>query len=669
MRKGKRSRPSAQAWFFALAMPAVALFMLFSLLPYQTMVGNWPLGIKTDEVMAFQELFDHRPGQHAEGHAEVLRLADEGEGHARLQAEGREGTGKLIAVGTNERIIGLVFPEEHPFDGAVALVLVPADLASLDALYAQAVADSLPIMAPAVKVVKLERDGRKAEPYLLQERITPAYLLQHAPVAMDLIGEADGASNYGGRFRSSATDSIGRPGKGSITASHFDTSATKALGLLACATRRTDLLSGNSGAMQDAVTRNIVPVFAMRDASVTVPGEALAGAFREALADAAVQRRILRLGGQLRADSAAWAQCLIAIDTAVVPVLAKGRNLGLVQAEVDRRREQFLQRLFHPDVQEFLGSAEEQPRHATPTLDPWLAQFRTNPDTLRFVRGKYDIDHDLVLPSGMAVVLERGARWFMAPGVSVVVNGELHMRGTELNPVFIRPQDESAPWGSIAVNGKGRTRVRINGLRISGGGNLWCEGVHHGGMLSFIGADVRMTNCAFAEAFGDAVIHGARGTFHLADSYFMEAHHDFIDLAEAEGTIERCGFGQPAAAPLATGRNAVNMRASDMLVRNCTFADLPFTALRVARSGEATVQGGRFSGNKVAIAALDGSAVQVKGCEFSGNGTVFVLRRERPVLGGATLKEEGNTFTGNAVLKEVDAASKLGQDGTGGAAQ
>ncbi|HRN37146.1 MAG TPA: right-handed parallel beta-helix repeat-containing protein, partial [Flavobacteriales bacterium] len=114
---------------------------------------------------------------------------------------------------------------------------------------------------------------------------------------------------------------------------------------------------------------------------------------------------------------------------------------------------------------------------------------------------------------------------------------------------------------------------------------------------------------------------------------------------------------------------AVNMRASDMLVRNCTFADLPFTALRVARSGEATVQGGRFSGNKVAIAALDGSAVQVKGCEFSGNGTVFVLRRERPVLGGATLKEEGNTFTGNAVLKEVDAASKLGQDGTGGAAQ
>lgn len=664
MRKGKRSKPTGQAWIFGLAVPAVALFMLFSLLPYDRMTGHWPLGIKADEVMAFQELFDHRPGQHAEGHAEVMQLTDAGQGHAKLQAEGQEGTAQVIALGGNERAIGLIFPEEHPFGGADALVLAPAGLASLEVLYAQAVADSLPIKAPGIRVVKLERDGRKAEPCLVQERITPAYLLQHAPVAMELIGP-EGTGTGGERFRSSATDSIGRPGKGGFTGDRFDTAATAALGLLACATRRTDLLDGASGAMQDAVTRTIVPLFAMQEASATVPGEALAKAFRSAFAEAANQQRILRTAERLRADSAAWAARLLAIDTTVVPVLAKGRNLGLVQAEVDRKREQFLRRLFHPDVEEFIGAATQAVPPAEPALDPWLLQFRTNRDTLRFVRGKYNIDHDLVLPAGMAVVLEKGARWFMAPGVSVVINGELHARGTDVNPVFIRPQDEEAPWGSIAVNGTGRTRVRITGLRISGGGNLWCAGVRHAGMLSFIGADVRMDKCAIEEAFGDAAVSAVRCSFRLADSYFTGAHVDCVDLAETDGTMERCSFGQASAAAAGVERNAVSMRATHMLLRNCSFADLPFTALRVARSGEATVQGGRFSGNKVAIAAMDGSAVQVKGCEFTGNGTVFVLRRERPVLGGATLKEEGSTFAGNTVLKEVDAASKLEQGGAG----
>lgn len=658
MRKGKRSKPTGQAWLFGLAVPAVVLFMLFSLLPYNRMVGHWPLGIKPDEVMAFQGLFDYRPGQRTEGHAELMQLTHEGEGRAKLQAEGQEGIAQVSDGGSSERALWLDFPEEHPFGGAVAMAMVPADLASLEVLYVQAVADSLPLLAPKTKVVKLERDGRKAEPYLVQERITAAYLLQHAPVAMELAGPGAGGGEAG-RFGSAATDSIGKPGIGILDADRFDTAATAALGLLACAGQRTDLLNGAAGAMQDAVTRTIVPLYAMKAAAAAAPVEAYTAAFHKALAGAANQRRIIRLAQQFRADSAAWAARLLAIDTAAVSVLAKGRNIGLVQAEVDREREQFLQRLFHPDVQGFIGPAVEDTAPTAPALDPWLMQFRTQPDTLRFVRGKYNIDHDLVLPPGMAVVLEKGARWFMAPGVSVVVNGELHARGTDVNPVFIRPQDESAPWGAIAVNGTGKTRVRITGLRISGGGNLWIEGVHHAGMLSFISSDVRMDKCAIEEAFGDASVSAVRGMFRMADSYFTGARVDFIDLAEVDGSIERCSFGQPAAGTSATERNAVDMRASHVLLRNCTFSDLPFTALRAARACQALVLGSRFTGNKTAIAAVDGSNVQVDGCEFTGNATVLVLRRDRPVLGGAVVKLYTNTMDGNGTAQDADAASKV----------
>ena len=62
---------------------------------------------------------------------------------------------------------------------------------ALQVLYAQAVADSLPIASPAIKVVHLQRDGQQAGPYLVQEAITPAWVLQHAAVAMTLV-QADG---------------------------------------------------------------------------------------------------------------------------------------------------------------------------------------------------------------------------------------------------------------------------------------------------------------------------------------------------------------------------------------------------------------------------------------------------------------------------------------------
>ncbi len=657
MRKGKRSGTTAQAWLFALAIPGALLFMLFSLLPYDRMVRDWPFGIMQDEVMAFQEIFDHRPGQHVEGHAEVFSLSTRPDGTVLLAAAGEEAGARLQRHGQG---FTLQFDEEAPFRKAFMLEFMPADLNSLGALYAGAVADSLPIRSPWLALVKVVRDGGKEEPYLVQQRMTPAQVMASTKVAMAWV-DADGKA-WGEETARPAGDTIGAAAKRRLLdPQRFDTASTPALGLLICAGQRPDLRDGAAGALCDGITGDVQPLYAARSVVHTRASTSVQDGFRAALAEKGNQQRVLQMAARLRLDSAAWAARFLAIDSAAVPVLAKSRNIGLVQAGVDRARTDFLHHLFHPDVMVCLGQPTDLPSPSGLPLDPWLKQFRTQGDTIRFIRGKYDIDKDLVLPEGMAVVLEKGARWFMAPGVSVVINGELHMRGTDLNPVFIRPQDEARPWGSIAVNGNGRTRVRIRGLRISGGSDLLWQGVHHGGMLSFIRADAILDNCSIGESFGAAAVSAQRGGFKMTGCYLEGPHGSFLELAETQGVIERCNFVQPGGAPEAGVRNAVNMRASDLLLRGCSFSDLPFTAVRVARGGKAALQGSRFNGNKVAIAALDGSTVRVTGCDFANNGKVFVLRRDRPVLGGATLVEEGNTFNGNAVLKEVDAASKFEQ--------
>lgn len=665
MRKGKRTTPGIQAWLFALAVPAVALFMLFSLLPYGKMVARWPMGIGKPEVMAYQQLFDHRPGQHVEGHAEQLALTEEAAGKWKLTAgeDAAMATASPLTTGDEAMrgtaAIALDFQAASPFRGMTGLALVPADLRSLEALYAHAVADSLDITSPGITLVQLARNDGSPGPYLMQERYTPGRILQHAPVATALLAEdgtvpkAEGAGTMAGDTIRSAAGPL-------VRSDRFDTATTAALGLLACVEQRTDLLDGGAGALYDRVTGRVDPLYRM---SYGMSGASKQGVlptiFRQALSSARTEERINRLAARFHADSAAWAARFLSIDSAAVPVLAKGRNIGLVQAEVDHTREQFMQRLFHPSPAHFIGAPVAVPAQPTITLDPWLVQFRTQPDTLRFVRGKYSIDHDLVLPHGMAVVLERGARWFMAPGVSVVINGELHARGTDLNPVFIRPQNDAAPFGSIAVNGTGATRVRIRGLRISGGSDLWADGVRHGGMLSFLRAEVRMDKCSIGESYGDAAVSVRRGSLAMSDCYLAGAGHSFLDLAEVSGSVERCAFAQPGGSASAKGRSGAGLLSSTVLLRQCSFTELPFAAVRAGRASKVMVTAGQFTGNATAIEATDGSSVYVDGCDFTGNGKVYVLRREHLVLGGSTLTAHANTMAGNGTEQEVDAASKV----------
>ncbi len=665
MRKAKRSRTTVQSWLFGLAVPAVALFVLFSLLPYDRMVAHWPWGIGKEEVMAYQHLFDRRPGQHVQGHAEVFTLTGGDQGRVTLSAGKDEAAATIMPLVVNAKgtpVVGgiaLIFPEERPFRGTTSMALVPADLRSLEALYAQAIADSLDIIAPGSALVQVERDGKKLGPFLAQERVTPDYLLKHQPLAMALVGE-DGTVAPDGRSTTAVGDTLGNAVKQPMHAERFDTSATAALGLLAFAEKRADLLNGDAGALYDRVSGRVLPLYRMRfGMDIARTDGPVAKAFHSVQATTNNQSRIARLADHLHGDSAAWAARFLAIDSAAVPVLANGRNIGLVQAEVDHTREQFMQRLFHPATAGFIGAATTAPVIATIPLDPWLKAFRTDPDTIRFVRGKYVIDHDLVLPKGMALVLERGTRWFIAPGVSVVVHGELHMRGTELNPVFIRPMDDALPFGSIAVNGTGATRVRIRGLRMSGGSDLLLDGIRHGGMLSFISAEVSMDHCSIGSTFGDASISQRRGTMAMSDCYVAGAGHGYVDLSEVRGSIERCAFIQPAGGGDAKTRTGLGLRASHMLVRGCTFADLPFAALRAGRASEVLVTGCQFTNNATAMRGSDGAKLDVDACTFTGNTKAFVLHRDKVVLGGATLTLYANTLVGNTTEQEVDEASSV----------
>src|SRR5690606_12042605 len=100
----------------------------------------------------------------------------------------------------------------------------------------------------------------------------------------------DGTVPSDGRGARAFGDTIGDAGLvHPMRADRFDTTATAAVGLLACAEQRPSLLDGAAGAMYDRVTGTVRPLYRMDHGIRAVPEEAVATAFRAALSDAANQ--------------------------------------------------------------------------------------------------------------------------------------------------------------------------------------------------------------------------------------------------------------------------------------------------------------------------------------------------------------------------------------------
>lgn len=636
MRKAKRARIKPKAIMFALAVPAVVLFVLFSLLPYEAMVGQWPLGIGQTEVMAYQKVFDRRPGQHGESLPDAWVLTSEGGGDCmgRCTLAAAGGSANMEAQTLAGSQGGILLLADAPFgpQHLDRMALVPADLPSLTVLYAQSVAEALGLASPAVEVLRLERCGRTAAPWLMQQVISKEHLLRHARYGSVLLGPDGRASGQDSGVLSGFQPRV----------QDLDTALLPAFGLLAWAGQRQDLLTGITGAVMDGVDGGVSPVYRMPYGEASDSTGALARLLRAGLAQAAVQVRMQALAVVLRADSARWAKRFAAIDSAQVPVLANGRNLGLVQATVDRVRTDFMARLFHPRPEAMFGVPRSQAPASTPALDPWLAPFRSG-DTLRFVRGKYLLDHDMEIPPGIAVVLERGSRWNLAPDVDISIHGEFHARGTDLNPVFIRPVNDSAAYGSISVSGNGGTRVRLRGVRISGGSEQRVQGLQRPGMLSFAGCQVVMEQCHVGPSAGPASVSVQRGQCAIADSWFTGAMGAAVKSMGAESTLERCTFA---------GGNGgaswgVTSDASGLLLRGCTFQDLSGGGLQVGAGSKAAMLNSNLAGCGTAVLATEGSEVDVDGCTLYGNATAFALREGEPTWGAARLVLHANTLTGN----------------------
>jgi hypothetical protein len=677
----------------ALLLVAGLLTAAFTYLP-ERLIDRYAGALASpDELARYSALFDRRHHEEPLVKAEVFALEPtfdsdlcllqhtDAKWHAkRFVAEGCPDSVEVRRLRTVEGGWVLKFPKDHLCRGQRQLVLVPATVASIRAKYIELLAMELNVVCPELSFVRLTACGEDLGVFLKEERIDDGFLERRRLTDAALFTQGIAAGRPDHLFPAfegdtAAPDLVRAAELDHGARARLDRRAAQAVLFLQMLEDRRDLLTGEGLYVYRWTTGGIMPLYRAARGKAPEPPvmDLLLGTAIHA--DTAGWERI-RSG--LLASEATWSGRWAALDKAWLPILRGALSMSAAQAEADGIKRELRHRIRHGDVAGHFG-AVVAPRVPPAFIEPaWLTDaadaatqrmdlldrvvkeldVRVSGDTIVFPRGTYDLERDLVVPRGIAVRMEEGARLFLSPGVSLLVNGPLDVLGSRLHPVFIRAAQKDRPFGTVAVSGDGTFTCTLRGLRISGGSEARISGRYHSGMLSIHHADLVMADCEVSGSFAEDAFNLKQGHATIRDCLFEDGFSDLVDLDFVQGEVTGCTFRNGRADSNGDG---LDVSGAQVLVRDCRFTRLLDKGISVGEASQVLVLESRFEGNTLGMAVKDLSVAHVDACLFKENTTVFGVYRKKPIHGGAHLFLYTNELVGNGREREVDAHSRIEQ--------
>lgn len=682
------------SWLIGMLVVGGGLLGLFSL-GRAAWLRQLP-GIPVDpaEWSFFARLFDRHPVATTVPTLPVLAFGNSNEVSECLHAQRGgawrsrwfEGDGKSDSVEVRHQLdrMGYVvrFHKEGPAGTIRGVHLIPADSLALRERWSHILATELGLLTPALRLVRVRSCDVDLGPHLELERIDDRFLLRHGLRGVTLVKmgmdpmrpdrqfpviDADSTEQVKLRgliVRAMAEVAAGRT---AMLTRIMDPDAVAAWALMAWMDQR-DLRSATVTFAYDRIAGHFRPIHQV--ALATEPeaegNELLYNMITPLLELPEVRSRFMELQERIASNWSAWHQREAATD-----------NLWRSLLGVPDRALHTVERATDPGaLDHFKWTMRAGPGHATlahgiplppaevtsPSDTVELARLAQRydlilqGDSILFPRGKYTIEEDLEFPAGHTVVMQQGARLFLAPGRSILVKGDLHIRGTLRNPVFIRPLEEGVGFGTIALLGNGTQQCAISGLYISGGTGAKLAGMHCEGMVTILAAArTAITSSVLQESTAEASLVVDGGELRMDEVRWEDGARHFARLDQVRAVVRD---------PVMIGArtNATTglwLRSGTVAVLGGTFTAMRGEAIRAEGSAQALVRHARLSRNATALYSGGQAEVLVEGCTIDANEVAFAPATGSPgdrfIRYPNTMLENGKEHTSASGIKDASA--------------
>ncbi len=204
----------------------------------------------------------------------------------------------------------------------------------------------------------------------------------------------------------------------------------------------------------------------------------------------------------------------------------------------------------------------EGPLPMMPSLEEALAQHPylelvDGEKLLRIQPGIYDVNGDLVLPSGYGLRLEPGTMLRFGEENFLLATGPLDFQGTAEAPIILAPRGDS--WGGTIVLEAGAPSA-WNYVTIERAKEVNRPGWGITGAVTFYRSPIRLDHCRITKIYAEDGINVIHSPFEFVATEFGPTVSDALDADFSTGTIEKCAFHD-------TGGDAIDVSGSQIRVR------------------------------------------------------------------------------------------------------
>ncbi|MDH3997429.1 MAG: CotH kinase family protein [Desulfuromonadales bacterium] len=213
------------------------------------------------------------------------------------------------------------------------------------------------------------------------------------------------------------------------------------------------------------------------------------------------------------------------------------------------------------------------------------------------------------------VIIEPGAKIYLAPGAGIIFRGRVFAKGASDAPIqFLPLPGQEEPWGSIVVRGDSAKNSRFEHCQFTGGSGLKEALFEYSAMFSIHDASgIVINNCRFSNSkLVDDMVHAVYSDVSFNHCEFSQSLSDALDIDISTATLNNCRFNN-------SGNDALDLMDSQVVVLNSVMQNSGDKGMSVGEGSRLLAINNRLSGNAIGVQVKDGAAAALYNLDFIGN--------------------------------------------------
>lgn len=275
--------------------------------------------------------------------------------------------------------------------------------------------------------------------------------------------------------------------------------------------------------------------------------------------------------------------------------------------------------------------------------------YQVEGQRLIFKPGTHQIDQDIVIPEGYAVIIEGGTVLDFVQGKAFISKSPVQLIGSEEAPIKITSSDQSgqgltlleAPQSSILKH------VIFEGQR-----NLGRAGWSLTGAVNFYKSDVDIYRCVFRNNYCEDALNIIRSNFVIDQSHFNHVAYDAFDSDFSSGKVSNSFFTQ-------IGNDGLDFSGSIVTIRDCQIENPGDKGVSVGEESDVSIFNTSIQGAVLALASKDLSLLYAKEVSLKNCDQGFVAYKKKPEYGGGKMVIESYKAENVRRLHAISGGSSL----------